>query len=394
MEKSNNLTKLDYLDGMRGLMSINVILCHFVTIFFPQMYLAEHSKGDFLSLFGSTPLNVFVNGNIAVCYFFVLTGFLSARSVYVNDYTLRDLRIKFINRYLRFIPIVTVATFFVFLTMKFNLQTHRALIGIPEIDSEFLGTVCNFEPSIMTLVRNCFVNTFTSRNDFIIPFWCLSYEFIGYIIVYIVSFFLKDSKYRRLVYIIFVLFVPTGYNSFLMGALVADLIYNKNRFLLSNMICSFNKKVFIIITFFIGLYCSCCPMTLESIYSIWKIIPREEYDVAKFIRSLGMAIIIYVMYNSKALQKIMMNPINMFLGKISFSIYSFHFPIMITVETFIFKLLLQYIGYTKAAWLSLLASFPIIIVVSYLSWLIVENCIKLNIETICSCFKKVKKFIK
>ena len=30
-----------YLDGMRALMAINVILCHFVCVYFPEMYFPE-----------------------------------------------------------------------------------------------------------------------------------------------------------------------------------------------------------------------------------------------------------------------------------------------------------------------------------------------------------------
>ncbi len=76
--------RLEYLDGIRSLMAINVVLCHFVEVYYPQMYYQAYaeSMGGVLSWFASTPLSVLVNGNVAVQYFFVLTGFLVARSVF------------------------------------------------------------------------------------------------------------------------------------------------------------------------------------------------------------------------------------------------------------------------------------------------------------------------
>ena len=71
-----------FLDGMRALMAINVILCHFVCVYFPEMYFPE--KVGTLNLFATTPLNVLVNGNVAVVFFFALTGFLVGRSVFIE----------------------------------------------------------------------------------------------------------------------------------------------------------------------------------------------------------------------------------------------------------------------------------------------------------------------
>ncbi len=33
-----DVKRLKYLDGLRGLMSINVIICHFICVYYPEMY--------------------------------------------------------------------------------------------------------------------------------------------------------------------------------------------------------------------------------------------------------------------------------------------------------------------------------------------------------------------
>lgn len=37
--------KINFLDGLRGIMAINVVICHFVCVFYPQMYFKEYSDG-------------------------------------------------------------------------------------------------------------------------------------------------------------------------------------------------------------------------------------------------------------------------------------------------------------------------------------------------------------
>jgi len=87
-EKGSTTGKLAYLEGIRGLMAFNVVLCHFICIYYPQMYFPDFegvSKG-FLCYFSTTPLSILINGNIAVQYFFVLTGFLVGKTFLQGPY--------------------------------------------------------------------------------------------------------------------------------------------------------------------------------------------------------------------------------------------------------------------------------------------------------------------
>lgn len=35
--------KIEFLDSLRGLAAFNVIICHFVVVYFPQMYYKEYA---------------------------------------------------------------------------------------------------------------------------------------------------------------------------------------------------------------------------------------------------------------------------------------------------------------------------------------------------------------
>lgn len=37
--------KLQYLEGIRGVMAINVLVSHFIVVFYPQMYSAQYTSG-------------------------------------------------------------------------------------------------------------------------------------------------------------------------------------------------------------------------------------------------------------------------------------------------------------------------------------------------------------
>lgn len=82
------------------------------------------SIGGTLSLFSKTPLSVMVNGNVAVVYFFVLTGFLVEKSNYKRKSDITQIVKKSLVRYIRLLPVVLVATVFTYLSMKFGLQYH------------------------------------------------------------------------------------------------------------------------------------------------------------------------------------------------------------------------------------------------------------------------------
>ena len=59
--------KLEFLEGIRGIAALNVVVCHFVVVYFPQMYYESYANlGGRLSLVAKTPLSVLVNGDVAV----------------------------------------------------------------------------------------------------------------------------------------------------------------------------------------------------------------------------------------------------------------------------------------------------------------------------------------
>src|SRR5687767_11167726 len=73
--------KLEFLDGVRGVAAIIVVLHHFGIAFFPAINFLDPEKihlgnGQLELTIAKTPLNIFFNGGFAVSVFFVLSGFV------------------------------------------------------------------------------------------------------------------------------------------------------------------------------------------------------------------------------------------------------------------------------------------------------------------------------
>ena len=379
MEKRNlSFPKIEFLEGLRGLLALNVVINHFIVVFYPQMYFEDFAikDGGFLSLFASTPLSVLINGNIAVQYFFVLTGFLVGKMVFTRDISPRILREKIVKRYTRLLPIVVAATLFTAFTMFTGLQYHISILDNVK-NSGFLSGYCNFEPSVVGALFNAFFKSFFELNDYVGPFWTIKYEFLGYIFVLILCYVLNDSRWKRAGLVIGAVFLGVlfdlKYSVIVFGALVADLYYNNyydatpfSKYYHKVL----DKKWFLALCFIVGLFFACCPIYYASVYKVLSVIPLINTG---FVRGVGMALIVFVMLKSKTVRWIFELRFFTWLGKFSFAVYAFHWPIMLTLQAYLFSRFLPTLGYDWSAILAFFITLPIIYSFSYLMWLLLES---------------------
>jgi peptidoglycan/LPS O-acetylase OafA/YrhL len=71
--------KITYLDGLRGIAAVNVMIMHFFVVLAPAMIYGNQTPsnlGNIELIFSSTPLGLIGAGNFSICIFFVLSGFI------------------------------------------------------------------------------------------------------------------------------------------------------------------------------------------------------------------------------------------------------------------------------------------------------------------------------
>lgn len=355
--------KLPFLDGIRGCMALNVILCHFVCVYFPQMYFQYYADtiGGPLSLFANTPLSVLVNGNIAVQYFFTLTGFLVGRSFFTKAIPSGEIASRSVKRYFRLLPVVLLTTLFTFATMVLRLQKHLQ-IADSVMNGAFLTNYCNFDPSWPDLLINIFVYPFIRYSAYVGPFWTIRYEFFGYILSMVVCLIFRENKFRKLGYAAAAVLcfsqLNANYVPFLLGVFAADLQYNQNPDFLEPFYQKWiHRKITISLLLLLGLYFACCPMYFTSIYAIWGHVPKIGTET---LRAFGVALVLYALLQLPRVQHGLSHPFLLFLGRYSFEVFAIHWPIMLSFQAWLFSVLIQSLPYAPAAVLAFLITIPVI----------------------------------
>ena len=203
-----------FLDGLRGWAAV-VVLSHHVFI---DGLPANGFMAD-LILWAKV---FFLNGTLAVCVFFVISGFsLSIR--YLDNGDGSALARIAVGRYLRLaVPIFAICA------ITYGLLVLRIIPPAAQRPAP-LDLFLTFTPTVQQLVNFSLLKVFVAYSGaetYDPPLWTMSYEFYGSFVVFAMVALLRPSRWRTLV--LGVLFVSlaalqTYFALFVAGVLIADL---------------------------------------------------------------------------------------------------------------------------------------------------------------------------
>ena len=87
---AKTVSKIAYLDGIRGIASLLVVLHHFFLAFYIAYFSFDPGASNLRGLeikYGQSVFSVLSNGHFCVCVFFVLSGFVLSRKYFqTNDF--------------------------------------------------------------------------------------------------------------------------------------------------------------------------------------------------------------------------------------------------------------------------------------------------------------------
>ncbi len=157
--------RLEQLDGLRGICSLAVVICHSFSIPFTGGLFIGYHKPQILIVFDAI-------GTISVLLFFVLSGFVIGYTTPLK-YTNREARKYVLRRLIRLYPIYLFALF-----LTYFLSDKLGTIKINHV----LGNVFFMESWLVPI---------ESGNP---PLWSLHYEFIFYLLYLLVWKFIAEVK--------------------------------------------------------------------------------------------------------------------------------------------------------------------------------------------------------
>lgn len=350
-----NNTRIEWLDGLKGIACILIFIHHFCLAFYPAIHYGNNvsSKLNGIDTFLSTsPLSVILNGNFLVCLFCIISGIvISIQIISIKDKE-KTSEVIF-KRYFRLmIPLFPIGIL-VYLMLRFNLFSNIELANYT--NSPWLGQYYNNSISFIETLKLIFIDTWFYGSDILSnAYWMLSQLFYGTFLSIILSMISwKYGKHTWIIYLILALFLinNTLAASFVLGTLIAWLY--KKKLIIPNKYIGF---ISLLIGTFLGGYPS--GIIPNNIYSFLNF---ETYVTWHII---GAFLTIYGIWNINLLQRILSHNIFQKLGSVSYSLYLIHIPLLFSITTFIFIKIIN-IGYFYSTLITFILSIIILIIISY-----------------------------
>ena len=365
--------KITYLDGLRGIAAVNVMIMHFFVALAPAMVygseLPSHLGGNLEQLFSTTPLGLIGAGNFSVCIFFVLSGYVLTQK-YFKTKENGVIISSAVRRYLRlFIPVLATVMLS-YLLASAGLYRYYLETMVISASSNYRD-YWTFTPDIVDAVKQAvwgsfFVGGKTPYNPVL---WTMKIEFFGSMLVFAMALLFGSLRNRWTFYLASaVLFLNSYYLAFIIGMVFADTFNSKmpvfktgNKIILS---------IILIFGLFLGSY-PINPVTNDSLYGFLNTgffkTPKVTYHI------IGAGMIMYVLLNSRRLQNFFSSPVPVFLGKISYSLYLIHFLVISSFTCALFLVLYPVLPYGAAVLISCVCSLFLIIPLSYLFYKYVDT---------------------
>ncbi len=295
------MNRLSYLDSSRGLASLAVLLAHFQLTVLPQFNDSWIQK---------TPLKLLFDGEAAVLYFFILSGYVLTMSIKKVENPNILLYAKFIlKRIFRIYPAFIFTLFASFLLLKF----------IPCQTVGWLSRYWTTLPDFTALIKQALLIVRLPNDPLqrILPHdWTLSIEMAVSILLPFLAIASKKSPWIILLFsysaIKFLHLDPFVWD-FSLGIFIAQLTLEKNR--LPEYLQLKIPLIFI----------TCILLFAGYIFpEIMKLADK----ILIHHKSWGLAILLYLLLSTESFKKLLSFPPLTFLGKISYSFYLLHLIIL------------------------------------------------------------------
>ncbi|MEN4919734.1 acyltransferase [Achromobacter spanius] len=363
-------------EGLRGLAAVNVVISHMILAFFPAAFThyfawvagPEAIYGRVESFFATPGVSVLWNGSFPVSVFFVLSGYVLTKS-FVERQDLTIARSLAARRYFRLSGPVLGSALFAFSLMSLGLYNSVEVAAMTS--STWLKGMWNVTPNFFEAVREgLFGAIFRGEVSYNPVFWTMRIEFIGSLLILAyrcLTLSRRSQAVGAVIYIILtVSFAPgewVAYLAFLLGTHLNDLPSSRHRGMLYGLA-------------LLGLYLG--GIDGSKLYAWLGLIPVGTASKNGVFAVFGAVILVYAVKGGAFSNLLQSRPVQ-FLGRISYSLYLVHLPIILSVAcgSYLWLATEQGFGRVGAAALAFSIALPTTIAVAMVfTRLVDEPCIK------------------
>ena len=338
----NSKNRILWLDGLRGIACILIFVHHFIVAFFPAAYYGNNetsSESVFSVLLAESPLGVIVNGDFWACVFCIVSGLVLSLSILnSNKDNISKIMLK---RYPRLaLPTLAVSlVVYVMLKMGLFFSMEASLIT----HSKWFASYYTETVSIKRVLKSSLYGVWLEGDStFSTAFWMLTPLFIGSYLTYLISIMSRNAK--QYIYILYVILIVilTLKNSlllcFVLGSMLGYTYYRKNSLK--------NNYALGLISISIGIYFGGFPSEASPL-AYYKLLAGkllETINSSQYYHIVGAFLFIYGILKLRIVQNIFEKKLFLKLGKISFSVYLLHIPILFSITAKIFLVLWNVTG--------------------------------------------------
>jgi peptidoglycan/LPS O-acetylase OafA/YrhL len=356
--------RLGWLDGLRGVAAVQVVLLHYVSAFLPVVGMTYPlSIDDFgWRALASAPLVFLYDGGSAVFLFFITSGVALTLAFTPRPF---DLLPNTTRRIIRLgLP---MAAAMLLAAAMFSLLPDAHVTAAWQTRSSWLRDNGPDEISAASIVHQiAFEGLLAGSSDWTLlpigvakalrlipttgglnaPLWTLHLEFCGSLLVMLlvaVRAYASHMAYRMTCIVLGSAFVLSPLGLFVLGHVAAGVLPRM----------TIQKGHAILGAAFLGSGILLCSVKIGApIAALWKLLPPPpvglQGDPATLQKMIGAVLVFGGLALLPILQRQLERPTTRWLGKISFSLYLTHFPLLLTLVAALFTVLHHTLPYAPS----------------------------------------------
>ncbi|WP_455546728.1 acyltransferase family protein [Dryocola clanedunensis] len=346
--------KLLYIEGIRGVACFMVVLSHLALVFYPGLHEHDLIIHGWERVIYDSPLPFFYSGTAAVYIFFVLSGYVLTFGIMKNKDILASISMMTIRRYFRLAPPVVASCILAYVALNFIGSDTSAL-------SAWAQSYGKFEPTFFGAIYSGLVETFFRGGSNYNPvLWTMKIELIGSFIVFYYCAVSSKVNRKFVVALLFSLCISLlpisqiekySYLCFIFGAYISGVDIR----LPLKMALPF----LIVGAYFGGVHYGSSAYSMVIGFVSFSVLGEMINAYYLFCAFSGVLVVMSIISN-ESLSRLFSGKIVVYSGKVSFSVYLIHMPIIYLISPFIFNSFLNELGYFYA---SLTSSFLTVFVI-------------------------------